>query len=169
MELASSATPVRLHDRAVRAGLWIAYRVLLVLWFVFRPTRRGVSIAVWQDGRVLTIRNSYRDWLALPGGGIHRGEAPRDAAQRELLEEVGIAAAPGMLHFVGEIATTFEWKRDRCSFFELVLDHPLEPRVDRREVIWADFVAPADALRDHLMPPVRAYLERRERERPSPR
>jgi hypothetical protein len=73
------------------------------------------------------------------------------------------------LRFVGEIATTFEWKRDRCSFYELVLDRPLEPRVDRREVVWAGFVAPADALRGHLTPPVRAYLERRERERTSPR
>ena len=168
MELASSALPVRPSDRAVRAVLWIAYRVLLVLWFVFRPTWRGVSIAVWQDGRVLAIRNSYRNWLALPGGGIHRGEAPLDAAQRELREEVGIAAAPGALRFVGEIATIFEWKRDRCSFFELILDQPLEPHVDRREVVWAGFVAPTDALRDHLTPPARAYLERRERERLSP-
>ena len=169
MQPAPSATFVRLCDRAVRAALWIAYRVLLAVWFVFRPTWRGVSIAVWQDGRVLAIRNSYRNWLALPGGGIHRGEAPLDAARRELREEVGIVAAPGTLRFVGEIATNFEWKRDRCSFFELVLDQPLEPRVDRREVVWAGFVTPAEALRDHVTPPVRAYLERRERERTSPR
>jgi len=169
VQFASSATPVRLSDRAVRVALWITYRVLLAVCFVFRPTWRGVSIAVWQDGRVLAIRNSYRNWLALPGGGIHRGEAPLDAARRELREEVGIVAAPGTLRFVGEIATNFEWKRDRCSFFELVLDQPLEPRVDRREVVWAGFVTPAEALRDHVTPPVRAYLERRERERTSPR
>lgn len=166
MKRASPATPVRLSDRIVRVALWIAYRMLLASWFVFRPARRGVSIAVWQDGRVLAIRNSYRNWIALPGGGIHRGEAPLDAAQRELREEVGIRAAPGMLRFVGEIATTFEWKRDRCSFYELVVEFPLEPCVDRREVVWAGFVTPADALRDQVTPPVRAYLERRERERP---
>jgi 8-oxo-dGTP pyrophosphatase MutT (NUDIX family) len=74
---------------------------------------------VWQDGCVLAIRNPYRNGLALPGGGIHRGEAPLDAAERELQKEVGIAAAP------------------------------------------------ADALRDHLTPPIRAYLEGRARQRRS--
>ena len=141
--------------------MWIAYRVLLVCWFVFRPKRRGVFIAVWHGGRVLAIRNSYRHWLALPAGGIQRGEKPIDAALRELREEVGIAAPPDALRFVREIPATFEWKRDRCSFFELHLDAPLEPRVDRREVVWAGFVEPAEALRAHLAPPVRAYLEAR--------
>ncbi len=168
MQLASPARPAFLRDRAVRAALWIVYRALLLGWFVFRPQRRGVAVAVWQDGRVLAIRNSYRRWLNLPGGGIHRGEAPHEAARRELREEVGIATAPGTLHFVGEIETTFEWKRDRCSFYELVIEYPLELRVDRREVVWAGFVAPEDALRDEVTPPVRFYLEQRQRERQSP-
>jgi 8-oxo-dGTP pyrophosphatase MutT (NUDIX family) len=153
---------VRIADAAVRAGLWIAYRVLTVGWFVFRPRRRGVFVAVWHDARILAIRNSYRDWLALPAGGIRRGETPLDAALRELREEVGIAADPRDLSFVREIPTTFEWKRDRCAFFELVLDAPIEPRVDRREVVWAGFITPAEALRANLAPPVRAYLEGRD-------
>jgi len=155
-----SGTPL---DAAWRAGLWIAYRVLLVLWFVFRPRRRGVFVAVWHGGHVLAIRNSYRDWLALPAGGIRRGETPESAARRELAEEVGVAIAPGALRFVAEIPTTFEWKRDRCSFFEIELTAPIAPRVDRREVVWAGFVAPEAALADHLAPPVRAYLVARGR------
>jgi 8-oxo-dGTP diphosphatase len=150
-------------DAAWRAGLWVVYRVLLALWFVFRPRGRGVFVAVWQGGRVLAIRNSYRDWLALPGGGIGRGESPETAARRELAEEVGVAVAPGALRLVAEIPSTFEWRRDRCSFFEIELAGPIEPRVDRREVVWADFVAPEAALADHLAPPVRAYLEARAR------
>jgi 8-oxo-dGTP pyrophosphatase MutT (NUDIX family) len=152
-------------DAAHRAALRIAYRVLLALWFVFRPRRRGVFVAVWQGGRVLAIRNSYRDWLALPAGGIRRGESPETAARRELAEEVGVALAPGALRFVAEIPTTFEWKRDRCSFFEIELAAPIAPRVDRREVVWAGFVAPEAALADRLAPPVRAYLEARAKSR----
>jgi 8-oxo-dGTP diphosphatase len=161
MSPAAPAERVRPVDRAFRAALWIAYRVLLVGWFVFRPRRRGVFIAVWHDGRLLAIRNSYRHWLALPAGGIQRGETPLDAALRELREEVGIAAPPESLRFVRDIPTTFEWKRDVCSFFELRLDAPIEPRVDRREVVWAGFVTPAEALAAELAPPVRAYLEAR--------
>jgi 8-oxo-dGTP pyrophosphatase MutT (NUDIX family) len=146
-------------DALYRAGLWVAYRLLLGVWFVFRPRRRGVFVAVWHDGRVLAIRNSYRDWLALPAGGVRRGETPEAAARRELAEEVGITAAPGSLRFVRDIPSRFEWKRDVCSFFEIHLDTPIEPHVDRREVVWAGFVTPEEALAAHLAPPVRAYLE----------
>jgi len=149
-----------LADAAARAALWIAYRVLLVAWFVFRPRRRGAYVAVWHRGRVLAIRNSYRGWLALPAGGMRRGETIEATARRELAEEVGIEAAPGALRFVCEIATTFEWKRDRCAFFEIDLAEPIVPRVDRREVVWAGFVSPQEALAAHLAPPVRIYLEK---------
>ena len=162
MSPAAPTERVRLLDRVFRVALWIAYRILLVSWFVFRPRRRGVFIAVWYDGRVLAIRNSYRSWLALPAGGIQRGETPIDAALRELREEVGIAATPDALRFVREIPTTFEWKRDVCSFFELHLETQVAPRADGREVVWAGFVTPADALRAQLAPPVRAYLEARQ-------
>lgn len=148
-------------DAFVRAALWVAYRVLLAGWFVFRPRRRGVFIAVWHAGHVLAIRNSYRDWLALPAGGLRRGETPEAAARRELAEEVGITAAEEDLRFVREIPSRFEWKRDLCAFFEIHLDAPIEPRVDRREVIWAGFVTPEAALAAHLAPPVREYLEGR--------
>ena len=111
----------RLH----RAALWLAYRLLLVGWFVFRPRRRGVFVAVWHDGRLLVIRNSYRDWLALPAGGPKRGESTLDTALRELREEVGIAARPEALHFACELPSRFEFKRDHCSFFELELVEPV--------------------------------------------
>jgi 8-oxo-dGTP pyrophosphatase MutT (NUDIX family) len=156
-----AGSPLRASlDACIRLALWIAYRVLLVAWFVFRPRRRGVFVAVWHEGRVLAIRNSYRDWISLPAGGVRRGEAIEATARRELAEEVGIDAPDGALHFVCEIPTKFEWKRDRCAFFELRLDAPVSPRVDRREVVWAGFVTPAEALGAKLAPPVRDYLER---------
>ena len=148
-----------LVDAVHRAGLWIAYRLLLAAWFVFRPRRRGVFVAVWHDGRILLIRNSYRAGVTLPAGGLWRGETPEDAALRELQEEVGLTASPDALRFAREIPSRFEYKRDRCSFFELRLAAPIEPLVDRREVIWAAFVPRDDALRAPLVPPVRVYLE----------
>lgn len=157
-----STVAVRLH----RAALWLAYRLLLAGWFIFRPRRRGVFVAVWHADRLLAIRNSYRSWLALPAGGVKRGEAPLDAAVRELREEVGIAAGRDDLRFAGKIATTFEFKRDCCAFFEVALAVRPEIRVDGREVLWAGFIGPDEALRDdRLAPPVRAYLEARKTRR----
>ena len=148
-------------DRLWRVGLWVAYRVLSVGWFVFRPKRRGVFIAVWHNGELLVIRNSYRRWYALPAGGLRRGESPAQAALRELREEVGIVVEPDALHFAGDIPTTFEFKRDRCAFFEVELDARPDVRIDGREVIWADFLTPSAALNTPLAPPVLAYLTER--------
>lgn len=148
-------------DRLWRFALCVAYRLLLAGWFVFRPKRRGVFVGVWHHGELLVIRNSYRSWYALPAGGVRRGETPAHAALRELREEVGITATPEVLRFVGEISTTFEFKRDRCSFFEIELNARPDVSVDGREVVWAGFLAPAEALAQRLAPPVREYLQRR--------
>jgi 8-oxo-dGTP pyrophosphatase MutT (NUDIX family) len=153
----------RALDACARAALWIAYRILLVAWFVFRPERRGVFVAVWHAGRVLAIRNSYRDWLSLPAGGIRRGESPEAAALRELAEEVGIRADAAALRFAIEVPSRFEWKRDRCTFFEIDAAEAMVPVIDRREVVWAGFVTPAEARAAKLAPPVRDYLAARER------
>lgn len=148
-------------NRLWRYGLVVAYRVLLVHWFLFRPESRGVFIAVWHEGRLLIIRNSYRTWDALPAGGMKRHETPAQAARRELQEEVGIEAPVTSLRFVADIQSRFEYKRDVCSFFELTLEREPLVTIDEREVVWAGFMKPEDALSGHLAPPVRAYLESR--------
>jgi 8-oxo-dGTP diphosphatase len=45
------------------------------------------------DGRVLLIRHLYRKRWGVPGGLLQRHETPRDAARREVLEEVGLDVA----------------------------------------------------------------------------
>ncbi len=42
------------------------------------------------DGRVLLIRQTYRNHWGVPGGLLKRRESPADAARREVREEVGL-------------------------------------------------------------------------------
>ena len=42
------------------------------------------------DGRILLVRQAYRERWGIPGGLLRRGEDPADGARREVLEEVGV-------------------------------------------------------------------------------
>lgn len=152
--------PPVLRDRAWRVGLRLAYRIQLVWWFVRRPRIEGAYVAVWSRGRVLVIRNSYRRRLSFPAGGLKRGERPRDAAARELAEEVGIAVDPSELHYHGEIVNPSGYAEDHAHVFELRPSSAPAPRVDGREVVWAEFLRPEEALERGVVGVVRRYLHR---------
>jgi len=139
----------------------VGYRGATIYWYLRRPFTRGVSIAVWCDGEVLLVRNSYRRGLSFPGGGVARGEKPRDAAARELHEEVGLRADAAALQLVCDSLGEREHRRDRVWHFELRLDRRPRLRVDRREVVWACFLPPARALGLDIFPYVRRHLEQR--------
>jgi 8-oxo-dGTP diphosphatase len=148
-----------LADRLWRIGLQLAYRAQLLWWRVRRPRIFGAYVAVWHGGRVLAIRNSYRRRLSFPAGRLGRGEAPLDAALRELREEVGIEAPPEALRYVDEFVDEGP-AEDHAHVFELHCDERPLFRVDRREVVWADFLTPADLLERGAVSVVRAYLAR---------
>jgi 8-oxo-dGTP diphosphatase len=55
--------------------------------------RPAVSSAVFREGKVLLIergKGALRGYWSLPGGHVEAGEATRDAARREVMEETGI-------------------------------------------------------------------------------
>lgn len=151
---------MRALDGLWRTGLRVAFRLQLVWWRLRKPVVTGSYVAVWHGGRVLLIRNSYRRADSLPAGGLQRGETPRDAAVRELAEEVGIRARPEELAYSGEFVHT-RLAEDHAHLFELVCEREPEVRIDRREVVWASFLPLREALTRELVPPVRSYLESR--------
>ena len=146
-------------DALWRSLLRAAYRVMRVWWRLRRPDAHGAFVAVWLDGALLLVRNSYREGESVPCGHIRRGESPIEGAVRELREEVGLEAPPGELVAAGVHVVEFEDKRDHAHFFEWRAPAGAEPRVDAREVIHAEWVAAAGLRERPLLPHTRAYLE----------
>jgi 8-oxo-dGTP pyrophosphatase MutT (NUDIX family) len=147
-------------DPLWRTAMRVAYRVQLAWWFVRRPVIQGAYVAVWHGERVLVIQNSYRKRLSFPAGGLARGESLLDAAVRELGEEVGIRASAQQLAYYGEIVHPSGYAEDHAHVFELRCAELPEVRVDAREVMWAQFMTPDDALARGVVGVVRRYLER---------
>ena len=147
-----------LLDAAFRLAYRLGFRALRLWWFLRRPSHRGAVVAVWHEGRVLMLRQSYRRTLDFPGGGLARDEAPRAAACRELAEEVGLAVPADALRLVREMTASCDYRRDHVAIFELRLERPPTLRLDGREVVAAAFMAPEAVLAAEISPFVRAYL-----------
>jgi ADP-ribose pyrophosphatase YjhB (NUDIX family) len=81
---------MRLTVKARRGAIRCAYVGLRIYWFLARPHLVGVKCIVTQGEDVLLVRHTYgnRNW-DLPGGTVKRRERPRDAARREMREELG--------------------------------------------------------------------------------
>jgi 8-oxo-dGTP diphosphatase len=152
-------------NRTLDHGYRLAYRVGFVAarswWFLRRPRHEGVLVAIWVGGRVLVVRQSYRETLCFPGGGVNRGEAPAAAAVRELSEEIGLAVPPGALALAYEATKRWDYRRDHVQIFELRLDTEPTLRIDNREIIGARFVVPGAFRGAKMNPFVSEYLDTR--------
>ena len=136
----------------------VAYQFARCYWYVARPTARGAYVAVWVDGCVLVIRNSYKRVYSLPSGGIDANESARAAAARELREEVGIAVDESRLTEVGQYECFGEFKHDTTTVFEIHLTDEPAIQVDHREVVLAEFMPLKDALKLPLSETADRYL-----------
>lgn len=150
----------RALDRLFRLGYRCAFQGLRVYWNVAHPATHGALVALWHEGQILLVQNSYVPFRSLPGGSVKRGESAVAAAVRELREEVGIHARPADLVPVVDVVHQWEGKRDHVEIFELALATRPKVTVDHREVVAADFYSPATALALPLFPPIRLAIER---------
>jgi hypothetical protein len=67
------------QDWLWRLGYRLGFRAARLWWRLRRPAHDGAVVAVWWDGRVLAVQQSYRKNPSWPGGGIRRGEEAREA------------------------------------------------------------------------------------------
>jgi len=145
----------------IRAVYRVAHWGLRLLWFIRRPETTGALVAVWYQGRVLLVKNSYRAQLTLPGGYIRPREERRVAAARELREEVGIIVQPKRLVHAYHGTHLFEHRKDTLDIYELEVEDEPKVLVDEREVVRAEFHTPDEALNMQIVPHLEEYLARR--------
>ncbi len=145
-------------DRLFQLGYILAYRLLVVWWYLTHPRTKGAICAVWCAGRVLLVRSPYRPYYSFPGGFINRRETGHQAAIRELQEEVSISITPEQLKFARRTVESRQHREEHTEIFEVEM--AIEPRVqiDNREIIEAAFLSPAQALKLDLLPTARQYI-----------
>ena len=148
-------------DRAWRLVYWLGFRAARQWWRIRRPEHHGAMIAVWLDGRILGVRQSYSARLTWPGGGIGHGEDPAEAARRELHEEIGLKVRAEDLTLVQRMSADYDYRHDHVCIFELHLTAAPVLTLDGREITGAAFMRPVDMLAVKAPPFVHRYLRDR--------
>jgi len=120
-----------------------------------------------RDGQLLTVRKAGSSRFMLPGGKIDPGESPREAAVREVMEEVGVdvcgqGSALGRFHDVAANEPD-SWVDATVFVTDLEPSHAPTPLAEIAEQRWLalDDDLPSDLaplLRNHVVPALRAHL-----------
>lgn len=110
---------------------------------IFRMLIKGTTrayVVVQVDDELLLTQNwlGFQKKWRLPGGGVHAGEEPIHAAQRELAEEVGLQTNEQNLKLLGEYTSGFKYQ---YFLFSLVLPQKPALSVDEREILRVEFVS----------------------------
>ncbi|MFF1822135.1 NUDIX domain-containing protein [Kribbella sp. NPDC058245] len=85
-----------------------------------QPTKRIAADCLLTDqvGRLLILEPPYKSTWDLPGGIVEKDESPRQAAQREVQEEIGLTVEPGALLAVDWIPQTGDFTEIIALLFD---------------------------------------------------
>lgn len=123
-----------------------------------RPHTHGALVAIWQGQELLLVETSYRRSWSLPGGGIERGETARQAAVRELAEEVGLPVRAEQLLEPWQICERGPGGLNTVTIFTLPLRTRPALELDGLEIVASHWLSREQALARELPGHVRAYL-----------
>jgi len=144
----------RLHLYRLAALAYEGWRRLV------RPHTHGALVAIWHGPELLLVESSYRRSWSLPGGGIGKGETARQAAVRELVEEVGLRVRAEQLLEPWEICERGPGGLNTVTIFSLPLRTRPELEVDGLEIVAGHWLSREQALARELPGHLRAYLLR---------
>lgn len=117
-------------------------------FYLKRDERARVIVQVGEEILVLKGWYGSNKWM-LPGGGMHTGEQPIDAAIRELKEETGIVAQPADLQPAGsgKVKDSYGLSYTYHLFVMKLAERP-ESAVRNYEIYDVDWRRPQDLVED---------------------
>ena len=104
------------------------------------------------------MQTSYRHGLGLPGGGLERRETARQAAVRELAEELGLLVTPGELVDPLQITEHSARGKNTVTIFTLRVAREPQIHLDGLELVAAHWLTRQEALGRPLVSHVREFL-----------
>ena len=148
-------------DAMFRTAYRAAYQGARVYWRIFKPDNHGALVAMWHEGKILLVKNSYVKYYSLPVGNVRAGESAMEAAIRELQEEIGLHVEMSQLKVALDHTHQWQGRSDHVVIFQLEVDEEPNIQVDNREVVRAEWLLPEQALERDLFPPLRRVIENR--------
>jgi 8-oxo-dGTP pyrophosphatase MutT (NUDIX family) len=146
-----------------RAVLWIGCVVFWLAWpayqVYFRRSARTRVLLV-ADGQLLAVKGWINDgtWN-LPGGGLHRAEAPLDGAIREVGEETGLILQSQALTPIGTAVYRKAGLHFTYHMFYGPADASIALKLQRHEIAELRWVPLADSHQLPLSQEVTACLQ----------
>ncbi|MCP9832870.1 MULTISPECIES: NUDIX domain-containing protein [unclassified Cyanobium] len=137
---------------------WLAARLYETWQLLVRPHNHGALVAIWHQGRLLLVQTSYRHGLGLPGGGLERRETARQAAVRELAEELGLGVSAEELLDPWQITETSSRGKNTVTIFTLLAAREPAIHLDGLELVASHWLTTQEALGRPLVIHVRTYL-----------
>jgi 8-oxo-dGTP pyrophosphatase MutT (NUDIX family) len=127
----------------------------------FLPRKRVIAQALVRDesGRVLLCHPTYKDDWDLPGGVVELRESPREAAGREVLEELALVLPVGELVLTDWLPPWGGWDDALCLVFDAGV-HPASI-LDRAVLQAREIRAAAFCLTDEVHARAADYTARR--------
>ncbi len=134
----SQSVGERLLDATIRFIYRSGFPVLVFLRRIGFPKKPGVAVVIWHNHQVLAVQHSYIRGLGLPGGAIDPGELPKEAAVREMQEELGLDLNAGDLQPCSTLRNT--------EVYRITLKTLPDIHVDNREIVEAFFMDPEELI-----------------------